>query len=260
MYKSLSNWLATVGMVVVAVLASSPASATLHGVCTPLSAPNCVDNGTITPIDSNPPSFSFTNSPDSGSTTKFLLEVLIPNNVLNANALSFSIDGTNTGNASAASSLVSLTAWTSGFLDAYLGIAADPANPIDALLPSTQAYQAAATGYFDYQFDFGAVTFGALTDPQFSTAFDLPTGAVIVAFFDAGTTSCHGNPNTCTPTEDWTATANSAALIEVTPFVPCTDCGPQDTPEPMTLSLFGAGLAGAAALRRRYGKKIKSSS
>ena len=258
MYKSLTNWLAAVGMAVVAILASSPASATLHGVCTPLSAPNCVDNGTITPIDSNPPSFSFTNSPDSGSTTKFLLEVLIPNNVLNADALSFSIDGTNTGHASAASSLVSLTAWTSGFLDSYLNISATPANPIDALLPSTQAYQAAATGYFDYQFDFGAVTFGALTDPQFTTAFDLPTGAVIVAFFDAGTQTCKTHPHlVCT--EDWTATANSAALIEVTPFVPCTDCGPQNTPEPMTLSLFGAGLAGAAALRRRYNKKIKGS-
>jgi hypothetical protein len=251
MTNSISRFAAAFGVAALAVLASSPASATLHGFCTPISAPNCADNGTITPIDSNPPAFGFRNSPtDAGSTTTFLLEVLIPNNVLNANSLSFSIDGTHTGNATAASTLTSLTAWTSGFLDSYLGISAQPSNPIGGYLPSTQTFQASATGYFDYQFNFGAVTFSALTDPQFTTTFGLPTGAIILAFYDDGTQSCtHGRHPICT--EDWTATANSGALIEVNDFVPCADCGPQNTPEPMTLSLFGAGLAGAAAFVRR---------
>jgi len=243
--------MAAFGVAAMTVLASSPASATLHGFCTPISAPNCVDNNTITPIDSNPPSFGFKNSPtDAGTTTTFLLEVLIPNNVLNADSLSFSIDGTHTGNATVSSSLVSLTSWTSGFLDSYLGISAQPSNPLGAYLPSTQAFQASASGYFDYQFNFGAVTFSALTDPQFTTTFALPVGSVILAFYDDGTQTCRLHPHpSCT--EDWTATANSGGLLEVTDFVPCADCVPQNTPEPMTVSLFGAGLAGAAAFARR---------
>lgn len=40
------------------------------------------------------------------------------------------------------------------------------------------------------------------------------------------------------------------------PDVTCTDCGVRDVPEPFTLSLFGAGLAGAAAFGRRRKKAI----
>ena len=125
----------------------------LHLVCS-----GCVDNGTITPTEENPPTFGITKSPDTG-TEQLFLNILIPNDVAGANALSWTEIGTHTQNATVSSSLVSTTPWTSGMLDAYLGISASPANPISAFLPSTQAFDAGATGYFDYSFDFGTVTF-----------------------------------------------------------------------------------------------------
>ena len=49
---------------------------------------------------------------------------------------------------SATASLFSATTWSSGRLDAYLGISASPANPIVAYLSSTQDLDPNATGFY----------------------------------------------------------------------------------------------------------------
>ena len=208
----------------------------LHGECL-----GCVDNGTITPTSTDPLPFSFTKSPDSG-TEHFFLDILIPNNVVGSNAEAFSITGAHTHNVTVADHLVSLIPWTSGKLDAYLGISASPANPISAFLPSTDGVDPGATGYFDYSFDFGSVTFGSLTDPTFTSSFLYPAGTIILAFADVQTCK----KNVCT--DDWTATAPSSAILETRGITV------KKIPEPLTLSFLGAGLAGLAALRRRRNK------
>src|SRR5262245_60391641 len=91
----------------------------LHGYC----SAGCSDNGTNTPMTSNPPvNGGFTVSPKalSGSLT---IDFLIPDNV--------SLSSINiTGAANATATLFSATPWTSGALDGYLGISASPNNPI----------------------------------------------------------------------------------------------------------------------------------
>jgi hypothetical protein len=55
-----------------------------------------------------------------------------------------------------------------------------------------------------------------------------------------------------------TSTGFTGAVAAKGPDVTCTDCGVRNVPEPFTLSLFGAGLAGAAALGRRRKKAISA--
>lgn len=215
-----------------------PASAgNIHTYCIS-PTPACTDNGSITPVSSTSPSFGFEEKGGSDAGT-FYLEVLIPNNVLNADSLSITVNGVNTGIASVTPGVFSTTAWTSDKLDTYLGIAAQPNNPIGAYLPLTQTYQPSATGYFVYQYNFGAVNFGS-NDPTFSTSFTLPIGTVINAFFK--TTSC--KKDVCT--DSWLATPNSQSLIIIDGREP-----PPPLPEPATLSLFGAGLLGVRYLKRK---------
>jgi hypothetical protein len=217
----------------------------LHGFCV-APTPTCSDNGQITPTTSTSPDFGFLASPNNGSAT-FYLEALIPNDVSGAGTESFSITGTNTANAVVSSVKIGSSSWTTGQLDSYLGISASPANPIGAFLPLTQGYDPSATGYVDYQFDFGNVTFGSVTDPTFSTDFSFPEGTIITAFADTVTTSCktHKGVTTCTDHNDWTATANSAALIIDSP-------PPTPVPEPSSApALVGSLMLFAFAVRRR---------
>ena len=164
-----SRWLTraiAVSAVVVgcAGFATSSAWATfidpLHGFCNgTLPAGACVDNGTNTPLGSNSSQFGFSISPGP-QTGQLFLVILVPDNYSHPSA--FAITGIHGGPAN--NLAISTTAildpvnplpWTSGFLDAYLGIAASPANPIGAYLPTTQVLDPGATGFFVYAANIG---------------------------------------------------------------------------------------------------------
>jgi hypothetical protein len=207
------------------------AGATLHGYCA--GTGQCIDNGTNSPTSNNPPqNFGFVSSP-AGETGQFRIEILVPNNeaAVPPGSVSFGITGNNASSVTGTATLFSTTAFTSGQLDAYLGIAASPTNPIGAYLPSTQALDPGAAGFFVYQASFATVPAlnGAMSE---TLSAQLPLGSYIVAFvLDA--------PGTNTP---WQATANSGAIFET-----------GRVPEPTTLLLIGTGLLaiGASAWRRR---------
>jgi hypothetical protein len=191
-----------------------------------------IDNGTNTPITTTPVNFGFTVSPGPAS-GDLLLDVLVPNNV--ALPASFSVTGTLVGTATK----FSTTAWTSGFLDAFIGISASPANGIGAFLPSTQGLDPGATGFIVYQVDLGQTTLQDASKPGVSPLLNiapaLPLGSYIVGFLNEGTS---GSPN-------WVATANSGALF-----------ADSVVPEPSTLAVATLGALGfiGYGLRRRLKK------
>jgi hypothetical protein len=206
------------------VMLSAPAFAQttddpLHGYCG--GAGQCADNGTNSPTSNNPPlNFGFTISPGPASGSSFLIDILAPNN--EPTPSNFALTGTLAGTAS----LFSATPWTSGSLDAYLGISASPNNPIGAYLPSTQALDPGATGFFVFQANLGAATLQDASNPNVSPLENispgLALGAYIVGFLNEGTAA----------SPSWIATANSGAIFE-TRAVP----GP----------IVGAGLPGLMA-------------
>jgi hypothetical protein len=209
---------------------SSPASyaaPALHGYCGGVG--QCVDNGTNSPTNINPPSnFGFTvgSGPKTGN---FVVDILVPNNELSPS--SFALTGTLSGSAT----LFNSTAWTSGKLDAYLGISASPANPIGAYLPSTQALDHLATGFFVYQADLGTATLKSPSKPNIlpleNIGVPLPKASYIVGFLNTGTRA----PN-------WLATANSGAIFSTSP-VP--------EPESYAMLLAGLGLMGFMVNRKK---------
>ena len=186
----------------------------LHGYC----ASQCIDNGTNSPTSNNPPiNWGFTVSPGPG-TGDFVVDILVPDN--EAAPSSFAITGTLPGTAT----LFSPTPWTTGQLDTYLGISASPANAIGAYLPSTQALDPGATGFFVFQADLGTTTLMDASDPNDTPLENinaLPLASYIVGFLNEGGAS------------GIIATANSGAIFED---------GPRSVPEPGTVMLLGFGL------------------
>jgi len=222
----------------------------MHGYCAGSS--QCVDNGTNSPTTTNPPTgFGFT--VDKGGTGNLLLDILIPDNFdPHPSALSFDLTGTLTGTAT----LFSLTPWTSGSLDAYLGIKAQPNNPIGAYLgpcttakPCTDNVDPLATGFFIYQAGFPTATLDDVPHPNITPLENfapgdpaLPMGSYITGFFNAGS-SKHS---------DWIGTANSGAIFVDAAATPPPDTEiPATVPEPASIVLLGSAALGLAAWLRR---------
>jgi hypothetical protein len=198
-----------------------------HGFCS--LGNTCTDNGTNTPTSVQPPEFGFASSGQGASGTLFI-DILSPNNL--AIPGSFTITGALSGTAT----LFSSTPWTAGFLDAYLGISASPANPIGAFLPATLTYQPGATGYYVFQANLGSTTLlgtSGVGQPG-QDAFllqlgqNLAAGGYIVAFLDQD--------------GSFGATANSGAILE-------TDRLPE--PGTWAMMLLGFGAVGIAIRRSR---------
>jgi hypothetical protein len=145
----LSSLFIAAGIAVWALAIPTAASATvLHGLC--VTVP-CADNGTNTPTDQNPPAFGFTSGGQSAS-GDFLVGILVPND--NSPPASFTIVNFNNNLQTwTASPLSATTSWTSGKLGDYMtsvgstDITGGNGHPLGAYLPSTQLFEASATGF-----------------------------------------------------------------------------------------------------------------
>ena len=212
----------------------------LHGFCTS-PTPTCSDSGAITPVASSDPTFGFwdASGPITGTD---LLVFLSPTNT-GSNSLSFSVNVTDGGTADSTSSVVAASlqsgTWTSGKLDSFLGLSAQPTNPIGNYVPDPAGVNSGVAGYYVYAANLGLTEVqnqaGEGSGPTF-TLSGLPLTGLVGGSFIL---------DFVTPVGAGTiGTANSGAL-ETT--------GSPNTPVPEsgTLLLFGSGLLGVCGIARR---------
>jgi hypothetical protein len=199
----------------IALTSASAHADALHGFCTNVT---CNDNGAITPVPTNNPSFGFWDAGGPATGTDIIVVLSLTNL-----GSSIALNPTNVAGSPATSATLLGTQWTSGFLDTFLGLGAQPNNPFNNYGGAT-GLDPGATGFFVYELNLGTQTVQAqandLNGPLFS-ANNLPLGTFILDFVDP----------------PGIGTANSAAL--------------QVVPEPGTLALLVAGLLGLAGLARR---------
>lgn len=226
----------------------------LHGFCNGSGAGTCIDNGTNTPLgNSTTFGFSISPGPQTGDVT---IVFLVPNNYADPATLGTltGIQGgaTNTLPISTTITRFSTTAWTSGDLSTYLASLypnnASPSNPIGAYLPTTQFLDPSATGFFVYTADIGTTKLWDNAHETNGPILNVPSafltdtlGGYIVGFCQGSTPGgdCTvGGPNSL----EAVATANSGALL---------DNQNHSVPEPASLAIFGAALAGLGVIRRR---------
>jgi hypothetical protein len=249
----ISKLIVAAGLAALALAAPVSASATpLHGYCVGTA---CPDNGTNSPTALNPPVFAFSAS-GQAATGDFLVGILVPNN--NPAPQSFEIlDHNNNAITFVPTALSTTTAWTTGELGAYMtsvgatNISGGNGHPIGAYLPSTQGLDPSATGFWVYVADLGQQTLQSQANVFNGLELELngqmPLGGYLLGFLGQTTCTTHRGVQTCTTT--YSMNANSGAILETNPN--CPDCHTENVPEPLTLSLFGAGLAGGFAMRRR---------
>lgn len=252
MKAQISKLIVAAGLAALAIAAPGSASATvLHGYCVGTA---CPDNGTNSPTALNPPVFAFSTS-GQDATGDFLVGILVPNN--DPAPASFTILDHNNNAITFTATRLSTTAWTTGDLGAYMaGIpttnitGGTSGHPIGAYLPATQGLDAGATGFWVYVADLGTQTLESQADVFTGLELELqgqmPLGGYLLGFL--GETVCRTHPTPSCSTV-YGMNANSGAILETNPN--CPDCHTDNVPEPLTLSLFGAGLAGGFAMRRR---------
>jgi hypothetical protein len=249
----ISKLILAAGIAALAFAAPISASATpLHGYCVGTA---CPDNGTNSPTALNPPVFAFSTS-GTDATGDFLVGILVPNN--DAPPPSFTIlDHNNNAITFTAIPLSTTTAWTSGELGAYMtaegstNITGGNGHTIGAYLPATQALDPGATGFWVYVADLGTQTLESQADVFTGLELELqgqmPLGGYLLGFL--GQEVCTGRPGHQTCSTVYSMNSNSGAILETNPD--CPTCHTENVPEPLTLSLVGAGLAGGFAMRRR---------
>jgi hypothetical protein len=218
----------------------------LHGHC----LAECISNGTNTPIIGPTNGLYFQASP--GPQTGILLvDILVPDSIppIKLTELHPGVVIVNFGGGGFGGVLVYSVPWTSGTLGDYLVASGNslitpnikPANPIDAFLPSTQALDRAATGFYVFESFLGGLYTlaqeGAAPGPE--PIFNLSGGAMpLGTYFLATLVQSDGKT---------IATANEDALFAGSA---CTNCS--NPPAAFTAELAaqvpgpiaGAGLPG----------------
>jgi hypothetical protein len=199
----------------------------LHGTC----LVGCVANAGPPPnitIGNPPLNFGFQASPaNSGALT---MDFLVP--TAGGIIPSISVTGSMNGAQSFTATLFSSTPWTSGQLDAYLGIDASPTNPIDAFADSSGGFFVYTGLAGNYSLPQQGTPLSNGTTPLWSVAGGVPGGTSIVGFLDDGE-----------PGGRLVATANSSALHTVGVPGPIVGAG--------LPGLFGLGLLALARVRQR---------
>src|SRR5215469_5577559 len=174
-----SNWLSQALAAAAGLVWSLGASAqALHGFCT-----GCTPSGSLGVITtgSNPPmNFGFYSAAMQGLSGAYMVDILTPDTGQAApSGTSYMISG----GASGTASLFGTTAWTSGALDTFLGISAQPNNPLNTFLSATQTLVPTAMGYWVFQASLGNHTLGtsAGSPPVLNLGSSVPAGSLIVA-------------------------------------------------------------------------------